>query len=242
MSVVRRWLSVANHVKSTNERRRTTDDGLHTTFNSQDEDMTFYIFYAIILFAGLAMTVREGLWSNTLTLINIFISGLMAFGLYSPLVAYLDEEKTSGQHTYWLDFAILWAIFAVSMLVCRTLTAAFSRTRMRFKHPIDPVGGPIVGFFAAWVLAAFTMATLHTSPMPKDAFGGNLVSDSNVETAFFVTSPDAAWIRFVAAMSDPNVYGAAGTDRFSTKFVKIYSERREKFEKAPSMIVKRNQG
>lgn len=201
--------------------------------------MTFYVFYLIILFAGLAMTVREGLWSNTLTLINILISGLMAFGLYSPLVAYLDEEQTSGQHTYWLDFAILWAIFAVTMLVCRTLTAAFSKTRMRFKHPIDPVGGPAVGFLAAWVLAAFAMATLHTSPMPKDAFGGNLVSDSDVDKAFFLTSPDAAWIRFVATMSDPNALGSAGTDRFSTKFVKIYSERREKFAKAPSMIVKR---
>lgn len=201
--------------------------------------MAFYIFYAIFLFAGLAMTVREGLWSNTLTLMNIFISGLMAFGLYSPLVAYLDEEVTSGQHTYWLDFAILWAIFAVTMLVCRTLTAAFSKTRMRFKHPIDPVGGPIVGFLAAWVLAAFALSTLHTSPMGKDAFGGNLASDSTVGSASFIMSPDAAWIRFVEAMSKPDAYGSAGTDRFSTKFVKIYSERREKFEKAPSMIVKR---
>ena len=75
--------------------------------------------------------------------------------------------------------------------------------------------------------------------MGKDAFGGNLVSDSNVETASFIASPDAAWIRFVAAMSDPNAFGSAGTDKFSTKFVKIYSERREKFEKSPSMIVKR---
>lgn len=199
----------------------------------------YLAIYLIVVFAGLAMTVREGLWSNTLTLINILISGLMAFGLYSPLVAYLDEEQTSGQHTYWLDFAILWAIFAVSMLVCRTLTATFSKTRMRFKHPIDPYGGPAVGLLAAWVLAAFTMATLHTSPMPKDAFGGSLVSDSDVDKAFFLTSPDAAWIRFVATMSDPNAFGSARTDRFSTKFVKIYSERREKFEKAPSMIVKR---
>jgi uncharacterized membrane protein required for colicin V production len=202
--------------------------------------MSYYIFYAILLFAGLAMTVREGLWANTLTLVNILISGLMAFGLYSPLVVYLDEEVTSGQHTYWLDFAVLWAIFCVSMLVCRTLTGAFSKTRMRFKHPIDPVGGPAVGFLAAWVLAAFALATLHTSPMPKDAFGGNLASDSTVDSASLITSPDAAWIRFVAAMSKPNAYGSEGrTDLFSTKFVKIYSERREKFEKAPTLIVKR---
>src|SRR5262249_6946709 len=123
------------------------------------KSMTYYVIYAIVVFAGLAMMVREGLWSNTITLVNILISGLVAFGFYSPLVVYLDEDVTSGQHTYWLDFAIIWALFTVTMLVCRTLTAQLSKTRMRFKHPIDPVGGPIVGLLAAWVLAAFTLAT-----------------------------------------------------------------------------------
>jgi len=205
--------------------------------------MSFYIFYAIILFAGLAMMVREGLWSNTITLINIVISGLVAFGFYSPLVVYLDEEVTSGQHTYWLDFAIIWALFCVTMLVLRLLTAAFSKTRMRFKHPIDPIGGPAMGFLAAWVLAAFALATLHMSPMPRDAFGGNLASDSTVDSASIITAitaPDAAWIRFVAAMSDSKAYGSEGrTDVFSTKFVKIYGDRREKFSKATSFVVRR---
>ncbi len=201
--------------------------------------MWYYVIYGIVVFAGLAMTVREGLWSNAILLVNIFISGLVAFGFYSPLVAYLDEEVTSGQHTYWLDFAIIWALFSVSMLICRSLTAAFSRTRMRFKHPIDPVGGPIVGLFAAWVLAAFTLATLHTSPMPKDAFGGKL-NYTDADTASFITSPDAAWLRFVGSMSAPSAYGGTSTDLFGAEgFVTIYSDRREKFEKAPSFIVKR---
>src|ERR1041385_3766658 len=98
----------------------------------------YWAIYGIVIFAGLAMTVREGLWSNTITLINIIISGLVAFGFYSPLVVYLDEDVTNGQHTYWLDYAILWALFAVSMVVLRTLTGAASKTRMRFKHPVDP--------------------------------------------------------------------------------------------------------
>ena len=49
----------------------------------------YWVFYAIVIFAGLAMTVREGLWSNTITLINITISGLVAFGFYSPIVIWL---------------------------------------------------------------------------------------------------------------------------------------------------------
>src|SRR4051812_19951754 len=135
----------------------------------------YLAIYLIVLFAGLAMTVREGIWSNTLTLINVIVSGLVAFGFYSPIVAYLDEQATDGQHTYWLDFAIIWALYAVTMLVLRTLMAAASKTRLRFKNPIDTYVGPAIGFISAWVLAAFTLATLHTSPMPKNAFNGRLV-------------------------------------------------------------------
>jgi uncharacterized membrane protein required for colicin V production len=201
--------------------------------------MFFYIIYVIVLFAGLAMMVREGLWSNTLTLINVIISGLVAFGFYSPLVAYLDEDMTSGQHTYWLDFAIIWALYAVTMLVLRTLMAAASKTRLRFKNPIDTYAGPAVGFAAAWVLAAFTLATLHTSPMPKNQFGGKLVYN-DADTASFLMSPDAAWLRFVERVNPAAALGSGSTDGFSAKaFVKIYTDRREKFDKSEGLIVKR---
>jgi uncharacterized membrane protein required for colicin V production len=194
--------------------------------------------YLIVLFAGTAMMVREGLWSNALSLINIIISGLVAFGFYSPLVVYLDEGLTNGQHTYWLDFAVIWALFGATMVICRAVAAAASKTRMRFKNPVDPVGGPLVGFIAAWVLAAFTLATLHTSPMPKNAFSGKL--DYDVASASPIMQPDATWLRFVEAMSQPVALGSSSTDGFSAKaFVKIYSDRRGKFEKAPSFIVKR---
>src|SRR5687767_11969988 len=127
----------------------------------------YWAVYLIVLFASLAMMVREGLWSNTIMLVNIIISGLVAFGFYSPLVIYLDE-MADGEHTYWLDWAVIWALFVVAMVICRTATSIASKTRMRFKNPIDPIGGPLVGLIAAWVLAAFTLATLHVSPMPKD--------------------------------------------------------------------------
>jgi hypothetical protein len=199
----------------------------------------YIAIYAIVVFAGLAMMVREGVWSNSLTLINIIVSGLVAFGLYSWIVTYLDEEATSGQHTYWLDFAIIWALYAATMVILRSLEAAASKTRLRFKHPIDSVGGPAIGLFAAWVLAGFTIATLHTSPMPKDAFGGSLIY-SDVDSASIIMSPDIAWLKFVERVSPAVALGSEKTDKFSAKgFVKIYTDRREKFDKADGLIVKR---
>jgi hypothetical protein len=201
--------------------------------------MWFLVFYAIVIFAGLAMTVREGLWSNMLSLINITISGLVAFAFYMPIVIWLDE-MSDGEHTYWLDFAVIWVLYAATFVICRAVTAAASKTRMRFKHPIDPLGGPLVGFIAAWVLAAFTLATLHLSPMPKEAFGGRLVKANDIETASGVMSPDAAWLKFVQRMSRPAALGVNPANEFDAKaFVTIYSDRRAQFEKNQNFIVDR---
>src|SRR5262245_4243374 len=116
----------------------------------------FLAIYLIVLFASTAMLVREGLWSNSISFINIIISGLVAFGFYAPLTIFLDE-RTGGQYTYLLDFTVIWFLYAVTMVICRALTGAASKTRMRFKHPIDPIGGPAFGFLAAWVLASIVM-------------------------------------------------------------------------------------
>jgi hypothetical protein len=135
---------------------------------------------------------------------------------------------------------LIWGLFVVSIVIGRTIMRAASATRMRFKHPIDPIGGPLVGLMAAWVLAAFTMATLHTSPMPKDAFGGKLVTAADVDTASMWTSPDAAWLRFVEKMSTREALGSGSTDRFGAKgFVRIYADHREKYEKSSSHLVNR---
>jgi uncharacterized membrane protein required for colicin V production len=200
----------------------------------------FLAFYLIVVFAALAMMVREGLWSNTITLVTIIVAGLIAFGFYSPLVVYLNEEVTDGQHTYWLDFAVIWALYCVAFVILRVLTSGASKTRMRFKHPIDPVGGPLVGLLAAWVLAAFTLATLHVSPMPKDAFGGKLANATNVGVALPFTSPDAAWLRFVERMSLPHALGSGSTQDFvASNWVGFYSKRRAAFEKSTDFIVDR---
>lgn len=176
------------------------------------------------------MMVREGMWSNAIKLVNIITSGLIAYGFYSPLTIYLDE-MTGGSNTYWLDFAIIWGLFVVSMIVLDQLTKLASRTRMRFKYPIDTIGGPLVGLLAAWVLAAFVMATLHTSPMPRDAFGGKLVASSDVNSALLFTAPDAAWLRFVDRVAGSDALGPGGDKVFSAgPFARFYGDHREAFE------------
>lgn len=202
--------------------------------------MFYWAIYLIVVFAALAMMVREGLWSNMITLINVIVSGLVAFGFYSPLAIMLDGQL-KGRFTYLLDFLCLWVLFVVAMLICRTITGLASKTRLRFKYPVDSIAGPLVGLIAAWVLAGFVMATLHTSPMPRDAFSGGLeYSDSEVASKSGLTAPDLAWLRFVQRVSPAEALGGSNQSAFSAEaFVKIYGNHRAAFAKAPGLLVNR---
>ena len=190
----------------------------------------FYLIAVPVFFATLAMMVREGLWSNTVTLICIVLSGLAAFGLYQPLTVWVDE-KTDGEYTYLLDIVCLWAVYVVAMILLSALAATLSKTRMRFKNPIDPIGGPIVAVIAGWVLMSLVLASFHTAPLGKETMGGALVhTTSDIDTTSSLSAPDLWWLRFVERAMSPDVLGS-GNEFSAAGFVAIYADHREKFDK-----------
>jgi uncharacterized membrane protein required for colicin V production len=200
--------------------------------------MMYWALFFVAFFPTLAMMIQPGFWSNAITLINIIISGVVAFAFYSPLAIYLDE-MLDGEYTYLLDFVCIWLLFIVTMVICRVITGVASKTRMRFKHPIDPVGGPVVALIGAWVMASMVMATLHTAPMPADAFSGKLLHD-DVASASSLSSPDIGWLRFMQTVTQADSFGRAGGGFSAEGFVKIYEAHRTAFGKAaPKWIVVR---
>src|SRR5262245_49251270 len=115
--------------------------------------MMYLVIYLAVWFACSAMVARPRLSSITIALLHATLSGLVVFSFYSPLTIFLDE-KLSGEYTYVLDFVCVWAIFTIAMLVLKSLTGLASKSFMRFKHPIDPIGSTIMGELASWVMAA----------------------------------------------------------------------------------------
>lgn len=195
----------------------------------------YTVILGIIFFATLAMMVMEGLWSNLITLAQILLCGMLAFGIYQPVTIWADE-RFGGSYTYYLDIVVLWGIFAVSMVLLKQLCGFLSRTRLRFIHPMDAVGGPVIAFVAAFFMAGFAGATLHTSPLAKDTLGGALVHE-DVDEASSITNPDIAWLRLVESVSGA---GLLGGQQFSTAdYVAIYTDHREKFEGTQGFRVRR---
>jgi colicin V production protein len=123
------------------------------------------IILVFVFFASIAMCVNEGLWNNTITLISVLICGVPAI-LFGPTLGVLVAEKAGkgGELLWYFVFALVWGVFALSILVFRMLTEQISGVRMRFMSKLDMFAGPIMGLFVAVVFTSFTAYTLFHIP------------------------------------------------------------------------------
>ncbi|TWT43442.1 CvpA family protein [Botrimarina hoheduenensis] len=204
----------------------------------------YYAIFGIVLFATLAMMVREGLWANLIALFTLLVGGLTAFGIYQPIVVMIDEA-TEGSYTYLLDFVVLWLVFALVVGVLKGLGGVMSPRRLRFKEPINPIGGPIVGLVAAVLVACFTMATFHAAPLGATDFFPELQPTGTTVDAVATeldglsvfSRPDVAWLRLAETALSPDRLGGSG---FSPAiYVFTLGQHRDSFQKMTDVLVDR---
>ncbi len=124
------------------------------------------ILLAFVFFASVAMCVNEGLWSNTITLISVILSGISAILFGVPLGLLVAEKASKGDENLWyFIFALVWAVFAVTILIFRLLSEKASRVRMKFIPPLEMVAGPVMGLFVAIMFTSFAAFTLLRIPI-----------------------------------------------------------------------------
>lgn len=118
------------------------------------------LMYAIF-FAGFAMTVNEGLWSNAVTLFCVILAGVIALPGGLALAGYvLEQVDTAPENQWYFKFASIWGIFFFAINVLRLSTDRLSRVRMKFVKPLDAGGGILLGLGVAMMLTSFAALTL----------------------------------------------------------------------------------
>ena len=67
------------------------------------------ILLMFVFFAGVAMTIGEGLWSNTILLFLVIICGLLAFVGGVPLAGFVIEQaEPSNEYVWHFVMACVW--------------------------------------------------------------------------------------------------------------------------------------
>lgn len=199
--------------------------------------MIFPLLMLVLMVGIFASLMREGLWSNLLTLINVTFAALLATNFFEPLATKLTEYVPKG--TMFWDMVAIWGIFALAYLVFRSATMQASKWHIKFKKPIDMGGGYFFALWTAYLFMAFTTVSLHTAPLSREPlWSGFRVEDP----IFFGMKPDRQWLAFVqlvsrgslARMVDENqpelhVFDPRG------EFMPKYSTRRDRYSQMDTL-------
>lgn len=187
--------------------------------------MVLSLLLAIILFICFAMLFREGLWNNALTVVNALFAGLVASSFWEPVATWLEGLLPGG--TYLWDFVSLWLIFCVTFLVLRTLTDLISRSRVRFKKPVDSTGSILFALWIGWIMVSFAGMALHTAPLAEHFLG--FYEQPEQKIFLNMMAPDRQWLGFAQQLSKGSMARGNPFDP-QGQFIRTYAKRRNEYE------------
>ena len=124
------------------------------------------VLICFVFFAAVAMTIGEGLWSNTIALFSVILSSLLAVFGGVPLGVWILEKSGRDDTFSWIFvFTAMWVVFTVTVVIFRVLSERISRVRMKFVPPLEMVSGPLMGIFVAVMFTSFAAYTLERVPI-----------------------------------------------------------------------------
>jgi hypothetical protein len=202
--------------------------------------LTLILF--IVMLVCVAMCWNEGLWGNAITLVNVILSALVAVNYYEPLAAFIEDQMAS--YTYMWDFVSIWLIFVVVMSLLRAVTDKLSRTKVRFKMPVEQAGRVILALVIGYAMLSFTAMTLHMAPLGEKPFRGGFgriqetANGPRSANYFLGLSPDRHWLgalQYVSGEHGPlSRWAVFGWKKRpfdpESRFIFKYAARRKKLE------------
>jgi hypothetical protein len=189
----------------------------------------FTLFLLVVLAAVTGLLVLQGLWRSLLAFFNVLAAASVATAWFAPLASLLERYLPS--YTYLLDFLSAWLIFCVVLALLRAATDYLAPTRVAFPPLVDRIGAVVPAFFAGWIVMAFTAASLHTAPVPRD-----FIQPTPESRMFLGLAPDRKWLSWVrnASKSGPFLRAAFDPD---ADFILRYADRRLKLEAQQALRV-----
>jgi hypothetical protein len=190
----------------------------------------------LLIFVGVfAALMTQGLWSNTITLVNIITAGLIATNYFEPVANFLDRQEP--RLSYMWDFFAVWILFGVAMVLLRMATDYVSQVKVRFFMPVERAGGILMAIWAAWIALCFTTMTLHTAPLARHFLFGDFQPDPDAKMMFGL-QPDRVWMGWVHRESEGALARFGTLNAFDNRgeFILRYSNRRGEFQEQLSFF------
>jgi hypothetical protein len=151
-----------------------------------------------IVFASVACLWNQGMWTAILLFFNVMTAALLATIMFEPVANLLPGGK--GQSNYG-DFLALWGLFIFFVAIMRLATDLVSRRNVKFVWPVDIAGAIFFALWTGWVIACFTVTSLHVAPLARTSMGGSFMPSPEVKDTMAGVGPDRIWLAFIHGLS-----------------------------------------
>lgn len=112
---------------------------------------------------------REGLMTAVMSMINVFLSGLIAFNFFEPMASQLTPMLEGSFMAGSEDFLCLILIFCAMLGLLRGVTNALSNTDLEYPPLLLRGGGVLFGLLTGYLVSGFLLCSFATLPLPKGA-------------------------------------------------------------------------
>ncbi len=147
----------------------------------------------LLLVLGFTYVVSsEGLWGAALMWVNVMFGGLVAFSLYEPCAAFLDNNV--GFMKSFSDMVCLIVLFSIAFTAFRLGSDALGPRMVRFPGWLFHVGRLAFGGATAWYFVGMLLCIAQTAPIHKQFLGYQWERH-----AFWGLGIDRFWLGFVQA-------------------------------------------
>lgn len=205
-----------------------------------------YLIVILIVLICVAVVGTDGLWHSVITFFNVMFAATLTMNYFEPASLWLDSKMPT--FTFVVDILMYWGLFFTFALVFRILTGLISKVRVRFLKPVDFAGGILVSLWTGWILASFTLTSLHLAPLPLNSMGGAFQPEPQSQM-FMSMGPDRKWLALMQKLSKGSFSRKAPDnepDKYvfdpESKFILIYGSRRAALETLPAYRVRRKWG
>ena len=148
------------------------------------------VMLGFLFFASVAMTINEGLWNNTVALLNIILAGLIGIFGGVPFGSFLLAKSGKPPELAWyFIFAGIWVVFAATVTIMHLVARQASGVRVRFLPLLDKIAGPLMGLFVALMLTSFTAYTLERVPIKSGEWSFKDASEWQKSTFKYARAP-----------------------------------------------------
>ncbi len=165
---------------------------------------------------------REGIFTGFCALINVLISGVVAFNFWEPLANALEPGFENSFFKGYEDLICLVLLFCISFGLIRFAYDKMTVNLIDHYPIVQQFGGAFFGLLSGYLISGFLIAVLQTLPWHEN-FMGFEPRNKRESTQRSIFPPDRVWLATMRR---------AGAYTFASSYYENLSSGAEKGSKA----------